>query len=645
MWREIFFIGLIVLFSMGHLTLLRAQSAKNQQLENELTKLLEDNLLLLQGEDEVGYSAEELFAFVEELKRRGVFLNKEGFSKLAAYGLISEFEALSLNSYIERFGLPASINELYSTSMIDTTKLRLLSPFFKFVERADKQRLYTTALLRSSIATQTKEGYRPILESEYKKNPELRYLGSPLLLYSQIKVELPDRVMIVATAEKDPGERGVDYLSGAVEFYPKRLLSKIIVGSYLARSGQGLILWNGFSMNSSSSPTFLSPREYAATPYSSVDENRAFKGVALSWCKGRLSSDFFLSYRGVDARVTPEGYSSLLTTGLHNTPSTIARKGSLKRGMIATTLSYDASSFRYGVIAAAIKESLPYAGSNKYQLEDAQKLGLLRGNLSLYWKGVFNKLIWSGEWAYDATGRLSAVNTLSARLSDNFRSILSLYYRERGFYSPLSQVKFRGKESYPGLSLYLNGHFNSSSSFVLNTSFAKEYYLLFFKYSALLKKGPQLDYTLSFNRERVLLRYDYKNELYSWMGLSCRAIATLSNSNSSHLGGYLHGEVRFLDFIKGAVATARIATFYAKEWSCRLYSYESDLLYQFSNPLFYGKGVRWSFYLKFPVIKKTDLWLKYGSYYYSDRNFVGEGRERSKGPIKGEVKLQLRVQF
>ncbi|MCF0207598.1 MAG: hypothetical protein HUK15_09240, partial [Bacteroidales bacterium] len=91
--------------------------------------------------------------------------------------------------------------------------------------------------------------------------------------------------------------------------------------------------------------------------------------------------------------------------------------------------------------------------------------------------------------------------------------------------------------------------------------------------------------------------------------------------------------------------TARIAVFDTQDYNSRIYAYEQDVLYAFTVPMFYGRGTRLAFMVKYEIIDNIDLWFRIANTYYADKTEIGSGLDKIHGNNRTEIKLQLRLKF
>jgi hypothetical protein len=76
-----------------------------------------------------------------------------------------------------------------------------------------------------------------------------------------------------------------------------------------------------------------------------------------------------------------------------------------------------------------------------------------------------------------------------------------------------------------------------------------------------------------------------------------------------------------------------------------LYAFESDVLYAFSILPYAYKGSRIYGMLKLDVARGLDVWLRYATWIYTDRNVISSGNTAISGNTKSDVHIQLRYQF
>ena len=89
----------------------------------------------------------------------------------------------------------------------------------------------------------------------------------------------------------------------------------------------------------------------------------------------------------------------------------------------------------------------------------------------------------------------------------------------------------------------------------------------------------------------------------------------------------------------------RLQYFETDGYNSRVYSYENDVLYGYSIPVFYDKGYRYYINVNYDINKRISLWAKWAQTIYSDKTLIGSGLDEIEGNHKTEVKLLLQYKF
>ena len=597
---------------------------------------------------------EELTSHYVQLLDFPLNINRARESDLEKLQLLTVFEIEAILDYRKQSGAILSFLEFSLIPGIEPEKLNVLQPFVTF--KGDLKPgpsltpLASQTILRSSLVPQKRLGYMPVSKEDYNKNPDIRYLGNPLHLYGQTTLDLGERATILVTAEKDPGERALDYLSWTISLNKIRIgdkftAEKIVIGSFTARFGQGLVLWNGFVMDSSWEPFDSQRREQGIGNYRASDENAAFKGFAASVNRGNINATIVFSARMYDARVINQGYTSLLKTGLHNTATTLQRKGTLGSNMAGVNLSYSASSFKVGFTATVDKNSLLYAGKDSVLLQKAIKYKNYYANFGIDWRYIMGKAVLFGELATDISGSPASISGMLLRLSDKTDFSALVKYSHNQYLSRLSAIdEASGGEL--SLKFSIRQNISKNSRVRLNSTITEKVNRYSLKFEFEPAHNVKCEIRSSKYGNKGYVRSDFKFSYRDYLTLHSRGDISLFRSDGAiSYGFHLHQELILKTPDNRLAISARCAWFETPHWENRIYSYEREILYQFRTTALYGKGIRWYVNLKFNVLDYTEIWFRYSSTTYSDRDKTGEGLEMIQGPSKGEAKIQLRIKL
>jgi tetratricopeptide (TPR) repeat protein len=91
--------------------------------------------------------------------------------------------------------------------------------------------------------------------------------------------------------------------------------------------------------------------------------------------------------------------------------------------------------------------------------------------------------------------------------------------------------------------------------------------------------------------------------------------------------------------------TLGAAYFHTDNYATRIYASERNLLYAFSFPSFYGRGVRLSFFGRCALSRSLLFIARVGHTRYFDREVIGSGLQQINSKRKTDVDLQLRCTF
>ena len=87
------------------------------------------------------------------------------------------------------------------------------------------------------------------------------------------------------------------------------------------------------------------------------------------------------------------------------------------------------------------------------------------------------------------------------------------------------------------------------------------------------------------------------------------------------------------------------AWFNTDDYNSRLTIYEKSVLYAFSMPSFYYKGMRVAVNARYELNKHIILQVKYGTTHYFNRDKISSALEEIDGSTKSDLYLQLRLKF
>ncbi|MGM0530614.1 MAG: helix-hairpin-helix domain-containing protein [Bacteroidota bacterium] len=666
-------------------------------LNSKIEDLIESVTVDTEVEPDVSVIAEDLTYYLNH----PLDLNAASSEDLSRLHILNPFQINALQDYIRKNGPLLSVYELPLIFGFSTEMAEKLQPFVT-VENVSKEDIMQNAsakemlhwgkhelLMRSGKILEKQKGYRNFSDSLLKLNPNKKYLGSPLKLYSRYRFRYRNQFSFGLTMEKDPGEQlfrgnnpyGFDFNSGHFFLSDTKWVDRLVIGDYKVRYGQGLIAWTGFTLNKSPMVMNMMKNIHRIDPYTSKNENLYFRGMALEKKVGSFRGSLFYSNRNLDANVLdlPESeglvVSSLLETGYHRLPRELDDEKALNEKVMGGSISWNQPNFRISMnfIDCRFDGTLQKTDT-PYKMYDF--FGSHNSNLSFDYRFSLGRFYLFGEEAL-SNGRGNAfLNGLYGQLTSamgvvllhrsyarNYQALYSGAFSEKtdnqnesGLYMglkadilPSLTIKgYMDAYQFPWLSYLTDGpsegwdclmdmeyEFGDQSS--VNLRFRRSEDM-----ENHLAQNSKIANLLAYKKTNVRchLRYGVTNRLV----LKNRIEKVFVRSSESSSGLMFYQDICFKPENGPLGFDIRYAVFDTDSYKDRIYAYENDVLYAFSVPAYYGKGYRTYINLKYGY-RNTDWWLKLARTGYTDRETIGTGLNQIEGNTKTSVNFQVRLKF
>lgn len=630
-------------------------------------------------------------------------INRATTEDLEKLQILNDFQIKSLQSYIEKTGPFLSIYEIQSVYGFDKEVVQKISPFIKVAEpkqialfelkdaiKYGRHQLF----IRGQQILEEQKGFSEIEDSLYLENPNSRYLGSPLKLYTRYKYNLGNKIYAGFTAEKDAGEeffrgsnkQGFDFYSAHLQINRLGKIKTLLIGDYHLRFGQGLTLWSGLSFDKSPYVLNIKKNAQGIVKYSSTDENHFFRGIATTVSFNNLDITAFLSGKMLDANISQSDTSgsqtviveNLQNSGLHTIPGQVEDKDAISETIFGTHLSYNHRKFRVGGTfvqsifgAELIRKSQPY-----HQFDFTGKENT---NFGLDYQFGLKNVILFGESSYTLHKGLALVNgalfNLSSRvsLSITYRDYQKNYHafysnafsentenrNEKGLYLGTEVLTVKNLKvsayvdvySFPWLKYRVNAPSYGQDYFVQADFFPGDKMSMYLKFKHKTKQininqdPPSIDHPE--NTHHQIFRYHLSYRISEAVQFRNRIelVRFTKEPNTKETGYLLYQDILYSPSNFPLSLSFRYAIFDTDTYNTRIYAYENDVLYSFSIPAYYSKGIRTYCLVKYTYREKIDLWLRYAQTYYADKTSIGSGLNEINGQTKSEIKVQVRITF
>ncbi len=629
-------------------------------------------------------------------------LNNTNPDELRSLGLLTEVQITDALLHVEQFGKFISIYELQSLKYWDLNTISLVLPFVKVDDRLENMHItFKDAIKNGKIEWYTryqrtperKKGYTAVSDS-ILNNSNGYYHGNADKYYTRFRYTYRTNISVGFTAEKDAGEeffkgsqkKGFDYYSFHAFYKGGKYIRAVAAGDYQIQIGQGLNTWSGYAFGKSADIFSSKKAANLLRPYTSVDENRFFRGGAaiIGYKKWNLLT--FYSNKKVDGSGITDSLTDdleFVTTidlsGLHRTNSEIAKKNRLSEQVIGNYLSYNSTRFNAGIAVvnqqynqALQRDSVPY------------NLYAFRGKNTTAISGDYNFVLrnfnFFGEVSYSTHSKSFAqLHGLMAILDPNVS--ISVIYRNysKGYYSFYNNAFSEGSNTqnetglFSGIKVKLAPAWSVSSyvdffrfpwlkyqvdapskgyEFLVQPTYKpNKVFEIYARFRQQVRQKNSRDTDGSITEIENVVQNNYRlnlsyKVLESFTLKSRVEYVTINRKSNAAEDGWIFTQ-DFLFKPKNLPfdLTLRYALFDTDSYDTRVYTFENNALYVFSIPAYYYQGSRAYALVRFSFLRHCDLWIRYGTYLYSNKKVISSGPEEIKGSKKSDITVQLRVSF
>ncbi len=651
-------------------------------------------------DDDLPY--EELYEVLFQYYTQPVNLNTATVEELQSLLLLTDLQIHSLLRHIARSGPLLSLYELQAVPGWDLQTIRQILPFVEVKEALYLQnqkpffrRLWEDGqkmiLLRQERVTGRKAGYIAAADSLPPA-----YHGSPDRLYARFRLHRAKDFSIGLTLEKDAGERlrwapsqkqyGADYISFHALLYNMGSFSKIVVGDFQLQFGQSLVFGSGLSLGKGAETITTTRRSnIGIRPYTSLLETGFMRGAAFTYQlrQGLELTSFYSNSRKdgslqlADSATEVSYFNSIQLSGFHRTLRELENRHSIREESAGGALHFKNRKRTLQLGATGIFTRF----SNKRQpLPRLYNLHAFRGQKN-WTVGLFAEYLWQnfsffGETARSKSGGHALVTGLMASLSPkidfsflyrNYSPAFHSFYgtafsegsqavNEKGAYwglqyKPLKALQFSAYFDvfkFPWLRYRLYTPNSSGHEWLLRASYQPRKELQLYvqmREEAKAINSPQTSKSKAV-ADGVKRNYLLNLQFSPLENLKFRSRVQWSSyllegqgSNGYALVQDVSWEWKMLEL------SGRMALFETEDYNNRQYVFEKDVLWAFSIPAYYGRGLRQYLLLRYKINPELTLWLRWARTLYTDRTFIGSGTEKLEGPRLNQLKAQLRWSF
>jgi len=626
---------------------------------------------------------------MDQFRKHPINLNTAEADELKELKILTDLQVANFLSYRKLLGKFISIYELQAIPAWDIATIKKLLPFITIKSSQEIVEIFGkrlkdgdhTLLLRSSLVLEKSAGYTPKATGNY-------YLGSPQKLFFRYRYQYKNLLQYGIVGDKDAGENffkgrqkyGFDFYSFHLFVRKIGIIQSLAIGDFTVNMGQGLVQWQSIAFRKGVNIAAVKRQSAILKPYNSAGEYNFHRGGGITIKKGNIEVTAFISRRKISANfnadtLKDEGFfSSFLTSGYNRTLNELDDRNNLRQFAFGGNISWNAKQVHIGI------NSINYSFSKPLQKRpEPYNLYAISGkswsNFSIDYSYTYRNFHFFVEAAADNNLDKAMVNGLlisvdpKIDLSFVHRSISKKYQSING--NAFTENTFPTNENglYAGISI-------RPIALIRIDAYADVYKFPWLKY---LVDAPSagkdffVEFTYSPNKQaEVYTRY--KNEIkqinqpenatvtnqlisipkQSWRTqISYQVNRNLLFRNRIELLWYNKQEKNkengFLGFIdcvynpalKPYSGSLRLQYFETGGYNSRLYAYENDLLYSYSIPVFFDKGVRYYVNLNYDLNKHISCWLKWSQSVYRGDNAIGSGLDEIRGNTKSEARFQI----
>ncbi len=677
------------------ISLAQNNSAEGKMLEGDI---LEDAVEKVDNDD---LSYDTYQENLINLQLNPLQINKASITDLRGTGLFTELQIRDLLRHIKYYGPLLSVYELQTIPSFSEEDITRIIPFITF---NDTGNLNTTPLgqqlikgdyqyfLRFSRYLEVQDGYLDDTTGVSK------YAGDNMRIYSRFKYSYQNRLSYGITMEKDAGEEffgetqptGFDYYS--IHFFKKGTgtLKSLALGDYELRIGQGLTMWSGFGFGKSVYPVMIRRTGAVLDAYTSVNENRFFRGAGATFATGNTYVTIFGSYKAVDANVSlldsseneVVEVSSLDESGLHRTESELENKDAITETMGGFDVTYYKGQFNIGFSSIYFKYSSDIKETiDPYEIYDFSGNQIL--NSSLHYNALWKNMLFFGETASSGNLNMATLNgiiipvdpkidiaLLHRYFSPEYQTLYAQTFSE-GALPQNEQGTYFGTEIKPAKGWRVSGYVDLyESKWLKFKTDAPSYgtdllcqvnwqpskiFEAYVRYKYEVKNvnasSDYIDEDINTSIITDLIKSSFR--IHTEYNVN-RAITLKSRLEISHydeqLGFPEKGYLVFQDFnyhpLSSPFAFAtRFAVFNTDSYNSRIYAYETEVLYAYSIVGLSGQGTRAYLMVNYSPFRWLDIWARVANTWYSSTSEVGSGDTAFPGNSRSDAKLQIRVKW
>jgi hypothetical protein len=155
----------------------------------------------------------------------------------------------------------------------------------------------------------------------------------------------------------------------------------------------------------------------------------------------------------------------------------------------------------------------------------------------------------------------------------------------------------------------------------------------------------RVDYPLANQRQQLRFHARYPMSAKLTGNSRLELVVFADGIGREQKGTLIFQDIQYSSKLQRVSVSGRVALFTVDDYAARVYATETDVLYQYSVPMYQNSGLRALVVVHYSVHKHLDCWVKCSRTTYSNVQQIGSGLDQINGHTLTDIRLQARWRF
>ncbi|MBR1547909.1 MAG: helix-hairpin-helix domain-containing protein [Prevotella sp.] len=627
---------------------------------------------------EEGYGEETMEMLAEQAETK-LNLNQATRQQLEQLPFLSAQQVEGIMEYLYRYGPMRSVGELQMITALDYDTRRLLL-WFVDVGQPPSSRVWPSMadVCKYGKHTLTATGKIPLYDRRGDRNG---YLGYKYRHDVRYQFTYNDRLKAGITGAQDAGEpffsnrnkTGYDHYSWYVQLRNMGRLQALNIGTFRVQMGLGLVMNSSFALGKLATLQSLGRSSHTLSAHTSRSQADYLQGAGATVRVGQSwTATVFGSLRRIDATLNGDSTArTLLADGYHRTPTEMGKKGNTGETVAGMSIGWRRGTLHISgnAVYTHLSRRLAPQTTTLYRRYAAQGSDFV--NMSADYGYSNSRWAVSGETAIDRDGALATIHALSCRPAESLTLMaIHRYYdkrynalhaksfsegghvqNEHGVYAgatwrPSRSWTLQGYADYAhfGWARYLVSMPSDALDMLLSARWQRALWSWEGRYRMHIRQRDNSEKTMLQNRPEHRLRLRVGCQALRPLSLQSQVDAVSASDGQAYSRGVMLSQQA--SWQTGALRIdGNIGWFRTDDYTSRVYQYERSVQHDFSFPMFYGHGMRYSLMAHAKVGRHLTATAKGAVTNYFDRSTISSGMQQVDHSSMADLLLQIRWVF